>query len=116
MSWDEPLTLPVAPSLETPHVLAVLLRVSSDDSNAAVRLLKDGNLKASPLSMALLEHGICVTSHYIDHQLSVRDIATGQRYSALIPAALAEYLAAFRRGVRVLEDHEFELTLVSDEG
>ena len=116
MSWDEPLTLPVAPYLETSHVLAVLLRVSAYDSNAAVRQLKDGNLKASPLSMALLEHGVCVTSNNTAHQISVRDIATGQGYSALIPPALAEYLAAYRRGVRVLEDHEFELILVCDEG
>jgi hypothetical protein len=43
------------------------------------------------------------------------DIATGRRYSARVPAVLAEFLAGFNRGVRVLEDHEFELVLVSED-
>jgi hypothetical protein len=112
---DEPLDLAVVPDREPPQVLAILLQVSAKAYAHAARQLKDGNLKASPLTMALLEHGSYVMSDYSAEQVSLRDISTGQRYSAVMPPVLAEYLAGFQRGVRVLEDHEFELILVSDE-
>jgi hypothetical protein len=96
--------------------MAILLRVSAKAYADAARQLKDGNLKASPLTMALLEHGSYVMSGYVADQILLRDSTTGQRYSALIPTVLVEYIAGFQRGVRVFEDHEFELILVSDEG
>ena len=115
MNADERLDLAVVPDSQPPHVTTILLQVSVKAYADAARLLKDGNLKASPLTMALLEHGAYVMADFSAEQVSLRDISTGQRYSALMPPVLAEYLAGFQRGVRVFEDHEFELILVSDE-
>jgi hypothetical protein len=115
MTVNEALDLAVLPVIESPHVMAILLRVSVKAYADAARQLKDGNRKASPLTMALLEHGSYVMCGYIADRIWLRDSTTGQRYSALIPAVLVEYFAGFQRGVRVFEDYEFELILVSDE-
>ena len=40
------------------------------------------------------------------------NIQIGRRYSCRVPVTLADHLAGFRRGVRVFEDHEFELTRI----
>jgi hypothetical protein len=114
VTGDEPLDLAVLPEIEPPHVVAILLQVTFKAYADAARQRKDGDLKASPLTMALLEHGSYVMSDYSAEQASLRDISTGQLYSAVMPPVLAQYLAGFQRGVRVLEDHEFELILVSD--
>jgi hypothetical protein len=61
----------------------------------------------------LLESGKYALTGNVTDQITLRDIRTGRRYYASVPALPAFYLAGFRRGVRVLEDHEFELVLVS---
>jgi hypothetical protein len=97
------------------HGLTLLLRVHSEAYAEAARQRKDGNRNANPITMALLEQGGFTIMCYTNKQITIRNCSTGQQYSGLMPPTLAEYLEAFRRGVPNLEDHEFELTLVSDE-
>jgi hypothetical protein len=97
------------------HVMAILVRVTAKAYADAARQRKDGSLNASPLTMALVEQGSFAAVRYTKQQITLRTFSTGQRYSALMPPKLADYLEAFQRGIPDLEDHEFELVLVSDE-
>jgi hypothetical protein len=114
VNGDELVALAVLPVIECPHVMATLLRISASAYADAARQLKDGNLKANPLTIALIEHGSYVLFDYTAERILVRDFATGQKYSALMPPMLAQYLECFQSGVRVLEDYEFELILDTD--
>ena len=96
------------------HAIALRLRVSAKQYADAARQLRDGNVSANPLSLALIEQGEYILSGYTSALITLTDIETGQRYSASMPAVLAHYLSGFRRGRRVLEDHEFELALESE--
>jgi hypothetical protein len=115
MSVDKHPGPPFVPDCDSPHVVAIMLRVSAQAYAAAAGELKDGNRNASPLNAALLAHGAYVMAGYTAERISLRDITTWQLYSGPMPALLAEYLAGFEGGVRILEDHAFELTLVCGE-
>jgi hypothetical protein len=115
MTSYEPVDLAVELDRECPHVISILLRVTAKACADAARQRKDGSLKASPLTMALLEHGTFAMVHYTNRQITLRNFSTRQQYSVVMPSKLAECLEAFQRGVPDLEDHEFELILVSDE-
>jgi hypothetical protein len=93
----------------------MLLRISAQDYAQAARQLQSGDLNANPLAVALAEHGTYKALSYADNQITLKDVATRRRYTAAVPPVLAEYLAAFQRGVRVMEDYEFELALHSDD-
>jgi hypothetical protein len=95
------------------HTIPLLLRVSGKQYAEAARQIRAGNLNANPLALALIKQGVYVLSGYTAKQITLMNIATGQHYSGSMPAVLAKDLAGFRRGVRVLEDHEFKLVLVS---
>jgi hypothetical protein len=97
------------------HTFVLLVRVTAKQYTDASRQLRDGSLNTSPLALALIEQGTYKLSGHIAKRITLMDIATGRRYSGSMPAGLTKYLAGFRRGVRVVEDHEFELVLVSDE-
>ena len=94
----------------------MLVRISATTYANAARQLRDGNPSANPLALALLESGQYALTGDVTDQVTLRDIQTGERCAGSVPAVLAEYLAGFRRGVRVFEDHEFALTLMSDDG
>jgi hypothetical protein len=98
------------------HAVTMLLQVTARAYADAARQRKDGSLNASPLTMALLDHGTFAMVRYTNKQITLRNISTGQQYLALMPPMLAEYLEAFQRRIPDLDFHEFELTLVSDEG
>ena len=98
------------------HVMTIRLQVTARAYADAARQRKDGSLNASPLTMALLDHGTFAMVRYTNKQITLRSTSTGQQYSALMPPILAEYLEAFQRRVPDLDYHEFELTLVSDVG
>ena len=93
------------------HALALLIRVTAKQYADAARQLRAGNFNASPLALALIERGEFMLSGYTTASITLKHVATGRRYSGSTPAVLAHYLADFRRGRRVLEDNEFELTL-----
>jgi hypothetical protein len=95
------------------HSFVLLLRVTAQQYADAARQLRDGDVNANPLTLALVGQAPYVLSGYSAGRITLMDIATGRRYSASVPALLAFYLAGFQRGVRVLEDHEFELVLMS---
>ncbi len=95
------------------HTFVLVLRVTAKQYADAARQLRDGNVNANPLALALTERGVYILSGYTNKRITLMEIATGRLYSASVPALLAFYLAGFRRGVRVLEDHEFELVLMS---
>jgi hypothetical protein len=96
------------------HSFVLLLRVTAKHYADAARLFRDGNKKANPLALALIEQGTYKLSSYTAKRIMLIDIATGRRYSGSVPAVLANYIAGFRRGRGVLEDHEFEVVLESD--
>ncbi len=98
----------------TSHAIALLLQVSATVYADAARQLRDGNLNANPLAPALVEQGGYVLSGYTAERITLKHIATGRRYSGAMPLILADYLEGFRRGLRVLEGHEFELVLESE--
>jgi hypothetical protein len=96
------------------HAITLRLRVSAKQYADAARQLRDGNVSANPLSLAFIEQGEYILSGYTNALVTLMDVETGQLYSASMPAVLTHYLAGFRRGPRVLEDHEFELALESE--
>ena len=96
------------------HSFILLLRVTAKQYAHAARQFRDGNRKANPLALALIEQGTYKLAGYTAKRITVIDIATGRRYSGSVPAVLADYLAGFRRNVRVVEDHEFEVVLESE--
>jgi glycine/serine hydroxymethyltransferase len=98
------------------HVITLRLRVSAKQYADAARQIRAGNLNANPLALALIKQGVYVLSGYTAKQITLMDIATGRHYSGTMPAVLAKDLASFRRGVRVLEDHAFDLLLESEGG
>jgi hypothetical protein len=100
----------------TPHVITLPVRVSTADYRDATRLLKAGNLNANPLTLALLGMSAYALVSYSADRVTLLQITSQRRYSGPVPAVLADYLDGFRRGVRVLEDHEFELVLESEDG
>jgi hypothetical protein len=55
-----------------------------------------------------------LVSYNVD-RIALLQVTSRRRYSGPVPAVLADYLAGFRRGRRVLEDHEFELVLESED-
>ena len=97
----------------TSDVITLHGRVSADDYTNAARLYKAGALNANPLTLALLEMSAYAVITCTVDQVTLREVFSGQRYSGRLPAVLSDYLAGFRRGVRVVEDHEFELVLES---
>jgi hypothetical protein len=96
------------------HTFVLLLRVTAKQYADAARQVRDGNLKANPLTLALIEQGTYKLSSYTSKRIKLVEIATGRCYSGSVPAVLAHYVAGFRRVVRVLEDHEFEVVLERD--
>jgi hypothetical protein len=82
------------------HSFVLLLRVTAKQCADAARQFRDGNLKANPLTLALIEQGSDNLSSYTSKRIKLVDIATGRRYSGSVPAVLADYLAGFRRVVR----------------
>src|SRR4026209_1838500 len=107
MSVTKPLDPAFAPDNDSPHVMALLLRVSAQTYAAAARELLDGNRNASPLNAALLEHGAYVMTGYTAERITLRDRSSWQLYSGPMPVQLAAYLAGFEHGVGVFEGHEF---------
>ena len=97
------------------HDLVLHIQISAADYRDATRLLKAGNLKASPLTVALLGMSAYVLVSYSEDRIKLLQIISRRRYSGAVPPELAGYLADFQRGVRHVEDHEFDLTLVIDE-
>jgi hypothetical protein len=96
------------------HAIALIIRVSAKHYKDAARQLRSGNLIANPLAYALSEQGIYVLSGATAERITLMDIDTGRCYSGSIPAELTDYLTGFQRGVRVFEDHEFDLVLDSE--
>ena len=95
------------------HPIALLLRVSAQVYADAARQRRAGNPDASPLALARIAQDAYVLSNYNAERITLLDTATGRHYWGAMPAVLVDYLAGFRRGVRVLEDHEFDLVLAS---
>jgi hypothetical protein len=97
------------------HTFVLLLRVTAKHYADAARQLRDGNQKANPIALALIELGTYRLSGYTAKRITLTDISTGRRYTGAVPALLAHYLVGFRRDVRVREDHEFELVMVGED-
>ena len=95
------------------HAITLPFRISAQQYAEAVRQLRDGYLNASPLTLALAQQETYTLYDATEETITLMDIATGRLYSGSMPAALTKYLAVFHSGIRVLEDHEFELLLVS---
>jgi len=95
-------------------VITLHVRVRATDYANATRLYKAGALKANPLTLALLEMSAYQLINNTVDQITLLQVTSGRRYSGPVPALLADYLAGFRNGRRVFEDHEFELVLESD--
>src|SRR5713226_3337505 len=95
------------------HSFVLSLRVTAKQYADAVRQLRDGNVNANPLALAFIDQVAYILSCYNAKLITLVDIATGLHCSGAMPAVLADYLSGFQRGVRVLEDHEFELVLMS---
>ena len=55
-----------------------------------------------------------LVSYNVD-RIALLQVTSRRRYYGPVPAVLADYLAGFRRGRRVFEDHEFELVLESED-
>jgi len=92
-------------------VITLHLKVSALDYANAARLFKGGALNANPLALALLEMSAYAIITCTAEQVTLREVFSGRRYAGPVPRVLADYLAGFRSGRRVLEDHEFELVL-----
>src|SRR5579859_267194 len=97
----------------TPRTISLLIRITAKQYAEAAGQLRDGNFNANPLTQALIEQGEFMLSGYTTASITLIHIATGRRYSGSTPAVLTDFLAGFQRGVRVLEDHEFDLVRVS---
>ena len=76
----------------------------------------NGNVKANPLEVALIEQGAYELSRYTGKKITLMDISARRRYTGIVPPNLAEYVTGFRHNVRVLQDREFELVLLSVDG
>ena len=94
--------------------ITLSIRVSAADYADAARLLKAGNLNANPLTLALVGKSAYALANCTVDRITLLQVTSRRYYSGPIPAVLADYLAGFRRGVRVFEDHEFELVLESE--
>ena len=79
----------------------LLLRVTAKQYADAARQFRDGNLKVNPPALALADQSTYKLSSFTSKRIKLTVIATGRRYSGSVPAVLADYLAGFRRGVRV---------------
>jgi hypothetical protein len=97
----------------TPQVITLHIQISVADYADATRLLRAGALNANPLALALLGLSAYALIHSTVDRITLLQVTSGRRYSCPVPVALADYLAGFRRGVRISEDHEFELALES---
>jgi hypothetical protein len=96
------------------HAITLHIQVSAADYTDATRLLRAGNLNANPLTVALLGMSAYALVSYTGDRITLRQVISRRRYSGPVPAVLADYLAGFRRGVRVFEDREFELVLENE--
>lgn len=99
----------------TSHGLTLHIRVSAADYADATRLLRAGNLNANPLTLALLGMSAYALISCTADRITLLQVTSRRPCSGSVPTLLAKYLADFRRGVRVLEDHEFELVLESED-
>ena len=95
------------------RTFVLLLRITAQQYALASRQFSDGNRKASPLVLALIEQGTYKLSVYTRKTITLTDISTRRHYTGAVPASLALYIAGFRRGLRVVQDREFELVLLS---
>jgi hypothetical protein len=99
----------------TSHAIALLIQVSAANYADAARHLRDGNLSANPLALALIGLAAYVLAGCTAEQITLIDVATGRHYSGPVPADLAEYLERFRRGERIVDDRKFALALTSND-
>ena len=93
------------------HAITLHIQVSAADYRDATRLLRAGNLNANPLALALLGLSAYSLVNCTADRITLLQITSRRRYTGSVPTVLAEYLAGFQRGARVLEDHEFALAL-----
>jgi hypothetical protein len=97
------------------RTFVLLLHITAQQYAEASRQLSDGNRKASPLVLALTEQGTHKLSVYTRKTITLTDLSSRRRYTGAVPASLAHYIAGFRSGLRVLQDREFELVLLSED-
>jgi len=95
------------------QAIALLIRVTAEQYANAARQRQNGNPSANPLVVSLFEQGGYLLSSYDAGLITLRHFATGRQYTGSMPVILADYLAGFHDGRRVLEDHEFDLVLMS---
>ena len=96
------------------HAITLHIQVSAADYRDATLLLRAGNLNANPLTLALVGKAAYALASCTADRITLFQVTSRRRYSSSVPTVLAKYLAGFRRGVRVREDHEFELVLESE--
>jgi hypothetical protein len=95
------------------QAIALLIRVSAKQYAIAARQRQNGNPNANPLVVSLFEQGEYLLSNYDAGRITLTHSASGRQYTGSMPVILSDYLAGFHDGRRVIEDHEFELVLMS---
>jgi hypothetical protein len=96
-------------------MITMLVRISAEAYGEAAQLVQSGDPKANPLVVALAHTGSYKIQSYTNQHITLQDVATRRRYTGDVPPVLAEFLAGFQRGVRVMEDYAFDLALRFDD-